>query len=155
LALVLQIGPRIGKYDEEGNPRPIFGHHMPMVMFGTLILAFGWFGFQRRLHSRRARPHRPDRRQHHARQRRGTLAASLLSVENYGKPDPSMMCNGMLGGLVSITAGCAFVSPPAAVIIGLHRRRSSRSWPCALERAHASTIPSGRSACTAWPDSGA
>jgi Amt family ammonium transporter len=119
LALVLQLGPRIGKYDPDGNPRPIFGHHMPMVILGTLILAFGWFGFNAgstlgvsdrigliAVNTMLASG-------------AGALAAACYLWNAYGKPDPSLMCNGMLGGLVSITAGCAFVSPPAAVLIGL------------------------------------
>jgi Amt family ammonium transporter len=119
LVMVKLIGPRIGKYDPSGNPRPIFGHNMPMVMLGTLILAFGWFGFNAgsglsgstsriaviavntMLASGAA-----------------SLSACFFMWKLYGKPDPTMMCNGMLGGLVSITAGCAFVTPMMAFIIG-------------------------------------
>ncbi|MGA2230338.1 MAG: ammonium transporter [Tepidisphaeraceae bacterium] len=120
LAGVLQIGPRIGKYDDEGNPRPIFGHHMPMVMFGTFLLAFCWFGFNAGSTLAGA----SDRIGLIAvntmlASGAGTLAATCYLWNTFGKPDPSLMCNGMLGGLVSITAGCAFVSPAAAVFIGL------------------------------------
>src|ERR1700722_10234296 len=120
LALVLQIGPRIGKYDEEGNPRPIFGHHMAMVIFGTLLLAFCWFGFN----AGSTLAGVSDRIGIIAVNTMlaggfGMLAAAMYLWRAFGKPDPSLMCNGFLGGLVAITAGCAFVSPPAAVLIGL------------------------------------
>lgn len=121
LAFVLtaMIGPRIGKYDEMGNPRPIFGHHMPMVIFGTLLLAFGWFGFN----SGSSLSGLTDRIGLIAvntmlASGAGTVAACFAMWKIYGKPDPSMMCNGMLGGLVSITASCAFISPLAAFFIG-------------------------------------
>jgi Amt family ammonium transporter len=119
LATVLQVGPRIGKFDEDGNPRPIFGHHMPMVMLGTLILAFGWFGF-----NAGSTLGASDRIGLIAvntmlASGAGALAAACYLWNAFGKPDPSLMCNGMLGGLAAITAGCAFVSPPAAVLIGL------------------------------------
>jgi len=119
LVMAWMLGPRLGKYDPMGNPRPIFGHHMPMVMFGTLLLGFGWFGFNAgstlsatngsigliavntMLASGAA-----------------TLSSTFFMWKFYGKPDPSMMCNGMLGGLVAITAPCAFISPPIAFLIG-------------------------------------
>jgi Amt family ammonium transporter len=122
LALILarMIGPRIGKYDETGSPRPIFGHHMPMVMFGTFLLAFGWFGF-----NAGASPAGMTDRiglivvNTALASGASTVTACLLMWRTYGKPDPSLMCNGMLGGLVAITASCAFVSPPAAFFIGI------------------------------------
>jgi Amt family ammonium transporter len=114
------IGPRIGKYDAEGFPRPIFGHHMPMVMVGTLILAFGWFGFN----AGSSLSGSTDRIGVIAvntmlASGAGTVAACVFMWKIYGKPDPSMMCNGMLGGLVSITASCAFISPLCAFFVGL------------------------------------
>jgi ammonium transporter, Amt family len=119
LAGAIVVGPRIGKYDKQGRPLPIPGHNIPMVVLGTFILAFGWFGFN------------PG----------STLAGtdlrisfvvvntmlasitgaigSMVALEVKGlKHDPSMMCNGMLAGLVAITAPCAFVSPWAAALIG-------------------------------------
>jgi len=114
------IGPRIGKYDKSGHPRPIFGHHMPMVMFGTFVLAFGWFGFN----AGSSLSGTTDRIGQIAVNTMLSSAASTAMAcfymwKVYGKPDPSMMCNGMLGGLVAITAPCAFVSPLAAFFIGL------------------------------------
>jgi Amt family ammonium transporter len=120
LAGAIVIGPRIGKFGTDGSPRAIPGHHIPMAMLGTFILLFGWFGFN---------------------------AASTLAVQDVqfaivatntaiagafgavscmlfvmwrtGKPDPGMMANGMLAGLVAITAPCAFVDPWAAMLIGI------------------------------------
>jgi Amt family ammonium transporter len=119
LAGALVIGPRIGKYIN-GKPQTIPAHHIPMALVGCFILAFGWFGFN------------PG----------STLAgtdlrisfvvvntmlasvggafASMIFLMGRGlKPDPGMMCNGMLAGLVAITAPCAFVDPWAAVAIGV------------------------------------
>jgi ammonium transporter, Amt family len=121
LALVLSwmLGPRIGKYDSRGRPQPIFGHHIPMVMFGTLLLAFGWFGFNAgsTLSGASGRIGLIAVNTMLA-SCGGTLVAAFYMWKVYGSPDPSMMCNGMLGGLVAITAPCAFVSPIAALVIG-------------------------------------
>ncbi len=121
LALVTSwlLGPRIGKYDENGKPKPILGHHMPMVMLGTFILAFGWFGFN------------AGSSMAGTDGRIGMVAVNTMLAGTgatmsgvlymwivYGKPDPSMMCNSMLAGLVAITAPCAFVTPVIAVMIG-------------------------------------
>jgi Amt family ammonium transporter len=121
LALVLawMLGPRIGKYDSNGRPRPILGHHIPMVMFGTLILAFGWFGFTAGSSLAGGDG------------RIGIVAVNTMLASGsatvfsclymwliFGKPDPSMISNGMLAGLVAITAPCAFVTPMAAFFIG-------------------------------------
>jgi len=119
LVTSLIIGPRIGKYDEDGNPRPIFGHHVPMMMLGTFILAFGWFGFN----AGSSLSGMTDRIGLVAvntmiASASATIAACFFMWKMYGKPDPSVMCNGMLGGLVAITAPCAFISPFAAFIIG-------------------------------------
>jgi Amt family ammonium transporter len=119
LAGAMAIGPRLGKFAKDGTSLPLPGHHVPMVVTGTFILAFGWFGFN------------PG----------STLAgtdlrisvvvvntmlasaagagASMLALWARGmKPDPTMMCNGMLAGLVAITAPCAFVDSWAAALIG-------------------------------------
>ncbi|MEO7097902.1 MAG: ammonium transporter [Luteolibacter sp.] len=120
LAGGLVIGPRLGKYDSNGKPRPIPGHDVPMVMLGTFILAFGWFGFN------------PGSTLAGTDNRiaiiavntmlAGAAASFATMITLYcvtGKPDPTMLCNGLLAGLVAITAPCAFVSTSGAVIIGL------------------------------------
>src|SRR3989442_9621507 len=106
--LCIMIGPRLGKYDEEDQPRPIFGHHMPMIMTGTFILAFGWFGFNAgsTLSGTSGRIGIIAMNTLLA-GGTATVVSALYMWQRYGKPDPSMMCNGMLGGLVAITAPCA------------------------------------------------
>lgn len=114
------IRPRIGKYDENGRPRPILGHDVPMVMLGTLILAFGWFGFTTGpsfvFNDGRAALIATNTLLAGA---AGALAAAAYMWLLYGRPDPSLTCNGLLAGLVAICAGCAFVSPWAAFLIGM------------------------------------
>src|SRR5207244_2654595 len=119
LALAMHLGPRIGKFNKDGSANAIPGHNIPYVVIGTLVLIFGWMGFN------------PGSTLGATDLRIGLVAVNTLlaactgfvmamGVTNYkyGKPDISMSCNGMLAGLVAITAGCAFVAPWAAVIIG-------------------------------------
>jgi Amt family ammonium transporter len=121
LALItaIMIGPRIGKYGKDGKVNPILAHDIPMVQVGTFILAFGWFGFNAgsslaggdgRIGIVAANTMIAGMA--------ATLSGVLYMWKVYGKPDPSMMCNSMLAGLVAITAPCAFVTPVAAFIIG-------------------------------------
>jgi Amt family ammonium transporter len=119
LITCLLLGPRIGKYDENGKPKAILGHHIPMVMLGTFILAFGWFGFNAGS-SLAATDGRIGVTAVNTMlaSASGALVACLYMWFRFGKPDPSMMCNGMLAGLVAITAPCAFVAPWAAFLIG-------------------------------------
>jgi ammonium transporter, Amt family len=118
LAGAMILGPRIGKY-VDGKPVAIPGHHIPMVIAGTFILAFGWFGFN------------PGSTLSGTDLRisvvvvntmlagvAGALATMFFLQAQGMKPDPSMLCNGMLAGLVAITAPCAFVDSWAAVVIG-------------------------------------
>jgi Amt family ammonium transporter len=116
------IGPRHGKYDKTGKlVHPIMPHSIPMVMLGTFILAFGWFGFN------------PGSSLAGTDLRIAVVAVNTMLASATAafsttlymwwfktkKPDPSMMCNGMLAGLVAITAPCAFVSAGGAAIIGI------------------------------------
>jgi Amt family ammonium transporter len=118
LAGAMVIGPRIGKY-VNGKSQAIPGHHIPMAIIGTFILAFGWFGFN------------PGSTLSGTDLRisfvvvntmlasvAGAFATMCYLMAKGMKPDPSMMVNGMLAGLVAITAPCAFVDPWAAVVIG-------------------------------------
>ena len=122
LALVTTwfIRPRLGKYDESGNPRPILGHHVPMVMLGTLVLAFGWFGFTTG-HSFASGDGRAPLVAVNTLLSGvgGALASAVYMWLIYGRPDPSLTCNGLLAGLVAICAPCAFIAPGAALLIGI------------------------------------
>jgi len=120
MALAVILGPRTGKYGPDGKARAFPAHNIPFVVTGTFILLFGWMGFN------------PG----------STLGATDLRISviavntnlaavagaasalafwylRFGKPDISMACNGMLAGLVAITAPCAFVTANSAVIIGI------------------------------------
>jgi Amt family ammonium transporter len=123
LAMAIIIGPRIGKYTRDGKPNAIPGHDIVIVLLGCFILAFGWFGFN------------PGSTLGAA--TNGNLRISSVAVNTmlagmagsfgamyymwirYGKPDASMTGNGLLAGLVAITAPSGFVNPMASVIIGL------------------------------------
>jgi Amt family ammonium transporter len=116
----LLIGPRIGKYGPDGKVNPIKAHNIPMVMLGTFILAFGWFGFN----AGSSLAGSDGRIGIIATNTMLASAAGAVSTMLYvwmttGKPDPTMMCNGMLAGLVAITSPCAFIAPWAAVVVGL------------------------------------
>ena len=120
LAGALVLGPRIGKFGKDGKPRAILGHNMPMAILGGIILVFGWVGF-----NGASTLAATDLRFAVAivntfiASATGCLAAMFLVWKVWGKPDPSMTANGMLAGLVAITAPCAFVSPIGAAIIGI------------------------------------
>jgi Amt family ammonium transporter len=114
------IGPRLGKYGKDGRVNPIPAHDIPMVMVGTFILAFGWFGF-----NAGSTLAGTDTRlavvavNTMLASATGAFGAYLVARMKFGKPDPTWMANGMLAGLVAITAPCAFVSSWAAMLIGL------------------------------------
>jgi len=120
LAGALVLGPRIGKFDKDGTPRALLGHNIPMAMFGTLILLFGWFGFNAASTFAATDVQFATVAANTAIAAAfGSVAALLWVTRRSGKPDPSMMVNGMLAGLVAITAPCAFVQPWAAAVIGV------------------------------------
>ena len=115
------IGARIGKFNKDKSPNAIPGHNIPMAVLGTIVLAFGWFGF-----NAGSTFAGTDLRfsvvafNTMIASCGGALASTLWIWFVRGtKPDVSMMCNGLLAGLVAITAPCAFVSPLGGLIIGL------------------------------------
>ena len=122
LAGAIVLGPRIDKYNADGSANAIPGHHMPMAMLGTFILAFGWFGFNagstlgvagdglNRVGIVAVATMLASAG--------GALAATLYLIFKSGKPDPTMVANGLLAGLVSITASSGFVGSTAGFIIG-------------------------------------
>ena len=120
LAGAIVIGPRIGKFGADGKPRAIPGHHIPMAMLGTFILLFGWFGFNAASTFASTDVQFATVAANTAIAGAfGAIAAMFWITKRTGKPDPGMMANGMLAGLVAITAPCAFVAPWAAAVIGI------------------------------------
>jgi Amt family ammonium transporter len=120
LAGAIVLGPRIGKFTKDGKPRALPGHNIPMAMLGTFILLFGWFGFNAASTFASSDP------------QIGLIAANTAIAGAFGgfttmlwiwirtgKPDPAMMANGLLAGLVIITAPCAFVDPWIAMVLGI------------------------------------
>ena len=123
LAVCLIVGPRIGKFNRDGSANPIIGHDISAVLIGCFILAFGWFGFN---------PGSTLGASSNGNLRIGTIAVATMLAGCTGtfgailymwivkgKPDASMSGNGLLAGLVAITAPSGFVSAPSAAIIGL------------------------------------
>ena len=120
MALALILGPRIGKYGRDGKPRAFPAHNLVYVVTGTFILLFGWMGFNpgSTLGATDLRISVVAINTNLA-AIAGSASAMIFWQLMFGKPDITMACNGMLAGLVAITAPCAFVSPTSAVIIGL------------------------------------
>jgi Amt family ammonium transporter len=120
LAGAIVLGPRMGKYRANGTPNAMPGHHIPMAITGCLILFFGWFG----MNSGSALTGGEARVGIIA---LNTLLAGVAAAFSamcytwllYGKPDISLSANGLLSGLVAISASCAFVNPIEAVIVGV------------------------------------
>jgi Amt family ammonium transporter len=113
------IGPREGKYREDGSSNAIPGHNMSLATLGCLILWIGWFGFNpgSELAATANVPYIAITTNLSA--AAGAVAATATSWVKDGKPDLSMIINGILGGLVGITAGCASVNYISAIIIGI------------------------------------
>ena len=121
LAGVIVIGPRTGKFDKNGKPRHIHPHNMTLAYLGTFILFFGWFGFNCGS-TLAATPQIADIALNTMLSACfGCVSSSFLSWKRstFHRPEGEMIANGILGGLVGITAGCAFVDTPGAVWIGL------------------------------------
>ncbi|MFT3923699.1 MAG: ammonium transporter [Myxococcales bacterium] len=113
------LGPRYGKFGRQGEVHALPGHNVPMTVCGTFVLAFGWFGF-----NAGSTLAGTDTRlavvavNTMLASASGAFASCLFTWSRFGKPDVSMMCNGMLAGLVAVTASCAFVSSLSALVIG-------------------------------------
>src|ERR1700683_4813410 len=120
MALAIILGPRLGKYGPGGKIRAFPAHNIVYVVTGTFILLFGWMGFNpgSTLGATDLRISVVAVNTNLAAVA-GSAAAMLLWYWLFGKPDITMACNGMLAGLVAITAPCAFVSPTSAVVIGI------------------------------------
>lgn len=117
------LGPRLGKYNSDGSPNALPAHNMSIATLGALILWLGWFGFNPGStmgisgDGGMAAAHIAITT--NTAGAFGGLAATLTAWFVLGKPDLSMIINGILAGLVSVTASCAFVTVPAAAVIGL------------------------------------
>ena len=120
MALAMILGPRLGKYGADGKPRAFPAHNLVFVVTGTFILLFGWMGF-----NPGSTLGATDLRiavvavNTNLAAVAGSATAMLIWYFMFGKPDVTMACNGMLAGLVAITAPCAFVGPTSAMIIGV------------------------------------
>jgi ammonium transporter, Amt family len=120
LAGAIFLGPRIGKFNADGTPNALPGHNLSIATLGALILWLGWFGFNPgstmavgngsliahiALTTNTAGAF-------------GAIAATLTAWLVLGKPDLSMIINGLLAGLVAVTASCSFINVPSSAIIG-------------------------------------
>src|SRR5574344_123930 len=117
------LGPRLGKYDKTGNSRAIPGHSLTLAALGVFILWFGWFGFNPG--SQLAASTSADQiaisnvfLTTNLSAAAGGLSSLFVSWIKYGKPSLSLTLNGILAGLVGVTAGCDVVSPMGAALIG-------------------------------------
>jgi Amt family ammonium transporter len=120
LAGALVLGPRAGKFRRDGTVVATPGHNLPFTVVGTFILAFGWFGFNAGSTLSATDPRIATISANTMLSSAAGAVTALLYVWWLGgKPDIGMCCNGLLGGLVAVTGGCAFVSPAAAILIGL------------------------------------
>jgi Amt family ammonium transporter len=118
LAGALVVGPRIGKYNEDGKPNTIPGHSLPIASLGVFILWFGWFGFNAGSTTTGNTDIALIAMNTFLAAGAGATGAMILTWIKSGKPDPVMSLNGVLAGLVGITAGCANLSPGFAIIAG-------------------------------------
>lgn len=122
LAAAIVLGPRLGKYNEDGSSNTIPGHNLPLAAVGAFILWFGWFGFNpgsslgavgnwELIGSVVVNTFLASAA--------GGIATMVYTYFVYEKIDITMVINGILAGLVSITAGCNVVDPSSAILIGL------------------------------------
>jgi Amt family ammonium transporter len=114
------LGPRIGKYNPDGSPNVIGGHNLPLVSLGVFILWLGWFGFNAGSTLGFDDPEQIAliAVNTNLAAAAGAIVTMTLAWIKFGKPDLSLALNGVLAGLVGITAPCAIVSPIAAIGIG-------------------------------------
>ncbi|WP_422348662.1 ammonium transporter [Flagellimonas sp.] len=120
LIAIYLLGARIGKFEEDGKPKAIPGHNLPLAAAGVLILWLGWFGFN----GGSVLSADPELTSlvlvtTSLAAAAGGVSAFLTSLFAYKNYDLTMFLNGILGGLVGITAGADQMSPNEAVIIGL------------------------------------
>jgi ammonium transporter, Amt family len=122
LAAAMLLGPRIGKYNKDGSINPIAGHNLTLSAVGAFLLWFGWFGFNPG--STLAAVGKWDLigtvvTNTFLASATGGISTMLYTRWKYGRIDITMVINGVLAGLVAITAGCNVVTSNAAIVIGL------------------------------------
>lgn len=117
LAGAITLGPRLGKY-VNGQSRAIPGHNIPLAALGVFILWFGWFGFNPGSTTTGNWDIGYIAMTTNLAAAAGAITAMLAAWVRFGKPDVSMSLNGVLAGLVAITAGCNDVTIGGAIIIG-------------------------------------
>ncbi|GHT33689.1 ammonium transporter [Bacteroidia bacterium] len=118
------IGPRIGKYDKNGKSKAIPGHNLTIATLGVFILWFGWFGFNPGSQLAASGEENRVAISHvflttNLAAAAGGIFALITAWIKYKKPSLSLSLNGVLAGLVAITAGCDAVSPVGAILIGI------------------------------------
>ena len=118
LAGAIVLGPRLGKYREDGTVKPILGHSLPLAALGVFILWLGWFGFNPGSTTAATKDIAMIFVNTNLAAAAGSVLAMFTSWIMFKKPEMSMTLNGALAGLVAITSPCATVSPLSAVIIG-------------------------------------
>lgn len=118
LAGAIVVGARVGKYDKDGRPQHIPGHSLPLAALGVFILWFGWFGFNAGSTTTGTTAIALIAMNTLLAAGAGATAAMFVTWSQFGKPDAPMTLNGVLGGLVAITAGCANLSPGSAILAG-------------------------------------
>jgi Amt family ammonium transporter len=114
------LGPRFGRFNKDGSPNAIGGHSLPLMSLGVFILWFGWYGFNAGSSLGFSDPELVSRvaLTTTLAGTTGALLAMVTAWALWGKPDLTLALNGVLAGLVGITAPCAVVSPGASIFIG-------------------------------------
>jgi Amt family ammonium transporter len=118
LAGALVLGPRAGKYAADGTPRAMPGHSLPLAALGVFILWLGWFGFNAGSTTAGSTDIALIAMNTFLAAGAGAVGAMVVTWVTYGTPDAPMTLNGVLGGLVGITAGCANLAPGFAILTG-------------------------------------
>jgi Amt family ammonium transporter len=120
LAGALILGPRLGKFRKDGTVGLVAGHNLPLAVMGTFVLAFGWFGFNAGSTLAASDPRIAAIAVNTMiSSAAGALTSLFYEWQRHRRPDIPMTCNGLLGGLVAMTAPCAFVAPSTAALIGV------------------------------------
>jgi len=114
----LVLGPRLGRYGPDGKPRAMPGHNVPYAILGTFILLVGWYGFNPGSELAADGAIGGIAVTTTLAAAAGAIVAMLVIWAVSGKPDVTMSANGMLAGLVGVTAGTAAVSNVGAIVIG-------------------------------------